>query len=141
LGDILALATEHSDIAALLQAGEETAAAEGKPLRLMAVWPRSALRDDPGALVERLFALAKEARAELTVYYHDDAAEVAVRCAQRYGAARMVMEVPSESCGGGIVAAMRCACPGIPIQFAGDNGTLGGYPSMMELARAVCVSA
>lgn len=138
--DVLVLVTEQSDIRRLLLAGESIAASEGKPLRLVSVRPRNTLRENPGAMVEGLFSMARDAHAELTVYYHDAPAEIATRCVSRYQAAIVVTGIPETLKDSETVGRLRSACPDIPIQLVDNNGMLSGYPAMLALAHAAaCV--
>lgn len=139
--DVLILATEDSDIRKLLLAGERIAAAQSRPLRLIGVKPRAALRNNPGEMVEKLFSLAREAHAGLTIYYNDDVAEVATRCVRRYAASRIITNIPSPGGDSDVIAQVHNACPQVPIQFVDERGVLKGYPTMIELARTVCCIA
>lgn len=134
--DVLVIVTDRIEIGQLLLAGESIAANEGRPLRLVAVKPRLALRENPGAQVERLFSLAKDAHAELTVYYHDDPAEIAIRCVRRYEACKMVIEIPDDLPKSVYIGRVRNACPEMPIHFVDERGVLSGYPTMYQLARS-----
>ena len=133
--EVLVLVTDRCDYQRLIWLGEEIAGSEGMPLHVISVKPRRALRDDQGAQIERLFTLARGAKAEMTVYYNDDPGRATVQHIRRYAASRVVADVPSSIRESEMIGQVRKNCPEIPIHLVDDKGMLSGYPTMFELAK------
>ncbi len=139
--EVLVLMSERCAYQRLIWAGEEIAQSEGRPLKVIGVKPRRALRENPGAELEKLFVAARSAGAEMTVYYNDDPATVAVEHIRCHGAKRMVADVPSTIRESETIGRIRSECPDLAIDFVDDRGVLSGYPTMLELAKTACAHA
>lgn len=75
---ILVLVTRQKTCEELIRAGHELATREGRPLQVLCVQPRAALRVKDAQDLEYLFSTSKSLKAEMVVYYNDDAVKTAV---------------------------------------------------------------
>jgi K+-sensing histidine kinase KdpD len=133
--EVLVLVFPRSDPKQMILAGEDVAQREGKPLRVVNIQPRKGSRQEMNASLERLFVLARGARAELAVFYSDNAAATAISVLSRNKADRVIVSVPRTVAESETIGGIRAACPDLPLQMVDERGVLSGYPAMIELAK------
>lgn len=119
---ILVCVTGQRDCDRLIRAGRKIADERSVPLRVLSVQP-AATGDTVCEELEYLRQTARDAKAEMTVYFEDDAALMAVSFAKQVGAVHIVTGM-AEAPVNGFVELIHKLLPRIPISMVAKDGTV-----------------
>ena len=119
--NVLVCVTGQRDCDRLIRVGRTIADDREIPLQVLCVQPASAGYDANCEELEYLRQTAKEMSAEMTVYFHDDAALIAVGIAKQTGTSQIVTGmagVPSN----GFIDMVHQLLPEVPIAMVSKEG-------------------
>lgn len=119
---VLVCVTGQRDCDRLIQAGKRIAEKQGVPMQVLCVQPTSAGFDSCEEL-EYLRQTARDAQAEMTVFFHDDAALVAVGFVKQIGAGQLVTGM-AEAPVNGFVEILHKLLPKVPISMVAKDGMI-----------------
>lgn len=120
---VLVCVTGQRDCDRLIRAGRKVADSLAVPLQVLCVQPASAGFDADCAELEYLRQTARGAGAEMSVYFDDDAALMAVGFAKQEGARHIVTGM-AEAPVNGFVELVHKLLPHIPISMVAKDGTI-----------------
>lgn len=120
---VLVCVTGQRDCDRLIRAGRKIADECDIPLQVLCVQPSSAGFEADGEELEYLRQTARGAKAEMTVYFEDQAPIVAVGFAKQIGAAYIVTGM-AEAPVNGFVEIIHKLLPMIPISMVAKDGTI-----------------
>ena len=117
---VLVCVTGQRDCDRLIRAGKKIADGRSIPLQVLCVQPTSAGFDADGGELEYLRQTARNARAEMSVYFHDDAPLMAAGFAKNIRAVTGMAEAPVN----GFVEILHKLLPRVPISMVAKDGTV-----------------
>lgn len=120
-GTVLVCVTGQKDCDRLIRAGRKLAGESGAALQVLCVQPASAGYDASCEELEYLRQTARDAKAEMTVIFNDDAPLVAVGFAKQIGAAHFVTGM-AEAPVNGFIELIHKLLPEIPISMVAKDG-------------------
>lgn len=120
---VLVCVTGQRDCDRLIHAGKKIADERGVPLQVLCVQPASAGFETNCEELEYLRQTARDSKAEMTVYFNDDAALVAVGVAKQTGAKHIVTGM-AEAPVNGFVEIIHKLLPAIPISMVAKDGVI-----------------
>lgn len=119
----LVCVTGQRDCDRLIRAGRKIADETGTSLQVLCVQPTSAGYETSCEELEYLRQTARDAQAEMTVYFNDDAALIAVGFVKQIGAVHIVTGMP-EAPVNGFVELIHKLLPKIPVSMVAKEGTI-----------------
>lgn len=120
---VLVCVTGQRDCDRLIHAGKKIAQERSISLQVLCVQPTSAGFETNCEELEYLRQTARDAKAEMTVYFDDDAAIVAVGFAKQLGATHIVTGM-AEAPVNGFVELIHKLLPAIPISMVAKDGVV-----------------
>lgn len=120
---VLVCVTGQRDCDRLIRAGKEISDSRSIPLQVLCVQPTSAGFDANCEELEYLRQTAKNAQAEMSVYFHDDAPLMAVGFAKKIRAEHIVTGM-AEAPVNGFVELLHKFLPQTPISMVARDGTV-----------------
>lgn len=120
---ILVCVTGQRDCDRLIRTGHRLADSHQVELQVLCVQPVSAGYDANGEELEYLRQTARDADAEMTVFFHDDAALIAVGFIKQVGAIHVVTGM-AETPLNGFVDTIHQMVPSIPISMVSKEGII-----------------
>ena len=135
---VLVCVTGQRDCDRLIKAGRKIADREGLSVQVLCVLPIQAGSKDCSEELEHLRQTARDADAEMTVFFHDDPALMAVGFVKQIGAVHIVTGM-AEAPVNGFVDVIHNLLPKIPIAMVGKDGTV--YNLLPESNRTPVVQA
>lgn len=132
---VLVLVTNQRSCDHLIHAGHALALQEKRPLRVLCIQPRKALRDGCGEDLEYLFSVSKQVEAEMYVYYNDDAIATALAYIGRQGAHALVAGEPTGR--DTFLKAIRNAFPHIPVHLGKEALPAASFRSVYGAQAAM----
>ncbi len=126
---VLVCVTGQHDCDRLIRTGKEIAGEKSLALQVLCVQPNSfGFETDCGEL-EYLRQTARDAGAEMSVYFNDDAALTAASVAKHIGAARIVTGM-AGSPASGFIEILHRLLPSVPISMVAKDRTIYNiYPA------------
>lgn len=135
---VLVCVTGQRDCDRLIKVGRKIADQEGLSVQVLCVLPIQTGSKDCSEELEYLRQTARDAKAEMTVFFHDDAALMAVGFVKQIGAVHIVTGM-AEAPVNGFVDVIHNLLPKIPIAMVGKDGTV--YNLLPENNRTSAVQA
>lgn len=133
---ILVCVTGQRDCDRLIHAGKEYAEETHLPLQVLCVQPTVNGFCAHSEEIEYLHQTSIEAGAEMTIYFHDDAALIAAGFAKQCRAVQIVTGMP-DGRPNGFVEVMHRLLPSIPISMVSKEGKIYNmYPSYRYIKPA-----
>jgi K+-sensing histidine kinase KdpD len=120
---VLVCVTGQRDCDRLIRVGKRISDERRIPLQVLCVQPTSAGFDTDGEELDYLRETARDAGAEMTVYFNDDAPLMAVGVAKQIGAVHIVTGM-AEAPVNGFVEVLHRFLPLIPISMVGKDGKI-----------------
>ncbi|WP_411676143.1 hypothetical protein [Caproicibacter sp.] len=120
---VLVCVTGQRDCDRLIRAGKKISDSQSIPLQVLCVQPTSSGFDADCEELEYLRQTAKNADAEMSVYFHDDAPLMAVGYAKSVHASHIVTGM-AEAPVNGFVEIIHKLLPRIPISMVAKDGTV-----------------
>lgn len=120
---VLVCVTGQRDCDRLIRAGKKIADSQLIPLQVLCIQPTSAGFDANCEELEYLRQTAKNANAEMSVYFHDDAPLMAAGVAKNIHAVHIVTGM-AEAPVNGFVEIIHKLLPNIPISMVAKDGTV-----------------
>ena len=120
---ILVCVTGQKDCDRLIRTGRRLADSHHTDLQVLCVQPVSAGYDANGEELEYLRQTARDASAEMTVFFHDDAALIAVGFMKQVGAIHVVTGM-AEAPINAFVDTIHKMVPSIPISMVSKEGII-----------------
>lgn len=136
---VLVCVTGQRDCDRLIHAGQLLAQEQGTQLQVLCVQPTSKGADADCEELEYLRQTARDADAEMTVYFHDDAPYVAAAFARQIRAGSIVTGM-AETPVNGFVEVLHSLLPRVPIAMVAKDRKVynicpAGTDSQQRLAR------
>ncbi len=129
---VLVCVTGQRDCDRLIRAGRKTADERGASLQVLCVQPASAGYETNCEELEYLRQTARDAKAEMTVYFNDEAALVAVGFVKQTGATHIVTGM-AEAPANGFIETIHNLLPKVPISMVARDGIIYNiYPSNLD---------
>jgi K+-sensing histidine kinase KdpD len=126
---ILVCVTGQHDCDRLIRAGRKIADERSVPLQVLCVQPASSGFETSCEELEYLRQTARDAKAEMSVYFNDDAALVAVSLVKQIGATHIVTGM-AEAPINGFIEIIHKLLPKTPISMVAKDGMIYNiYPS------------
>ena len=122
-GAVLVCVTGQRDCDRLIKAGKRIAEERSIPLYVLCVQPTSAGFDADCEELEYLRQTSRDVQAEMSVYFHDDAALLAVGFVKQIGATHIVTGM-AEAPVNGFVEVLHKLLPRIPISMVAKDGII-----------------
>jgi K+-sensing histidine kinase KdpD len=119
----LVCVTGQRDCDRLIRAGKKIAEESATSLQVLCVQPTSAGFETNCSELEYLRQTARDAKAEMTVYFNDEAVLIAVGFAKQIGAAHLVTGM-AEAPVNGFIEMIHKLLPKIPISMVAKDGTI-----------------
>ena len=120
---VLVCVTGQRDCDRLIRTGRKIADELALPLRVLCVEPASAGFEGNCEELEYLRQTARDAQAEMTVYFNDDAALMAVSVAKKLGVKHIVTGM-AEAPVNGFVEMIHKFLPRMPISMVAKDGKI-----------------
>jgi K+-sensing histidine kinase KdpD len=120
---ILVCVTGQRDCDRLIRAGRKIADERSTPLQVLCVLPTSSGFDTSCEELEYLRQTSRDAKAEMTVYFNDDAALVAVGFVKQIGAIHIITGM-AEAPVNGFVEIIHNFLPKVPISMVAKDGMI-----------------
>jgi K+-sensing histidine kinase KdpD len=120
---VLVCVTGQRDCDRLIRAGKKIADDRSIPLQVLCVQPTSAGYETSCEELEHLRQTSRDAKAEMTVYFNDDAALVAVGFVKQIGATHIVTGM-AEAPVNGFVEIIHKFLPKVPISMVAKDGMI-----------------
>lgn len=120
---VLVCVTGQRDCDRLIRTGRKIADELALPLRVLCVQPASAGFEGNCEELEYLRQTARDAQAEMTVYFNDDAALMAVSVAKKIGVRHIVTGM-AEAPVNGFVEMIHKFLPHMPISMVAKDGKI-----------------
>ena len=136
---ILVCVTGQRDCDRLIRAGRKISDERSTPLQVLCIQPTSSGFETSCEELEYLRQTARDANAEMTVYFNDDAALMAVGFVKQIGAIHIVTGM-AEAPVNGFVELIHKLLPKIPISMVAKDGmTYNIFPveSKQQTAKLV----
>lgn len=126
---VLVCVTGQRDCDRLIRVGKTYAEAGQLSLQVLCVQPTANGFCAHSEEIEYLYQMSTEAGAEMTIYFHDDAALIAAGFAKQCRVTQIITGMPDGS-PNGFVEVMHHLLPEIPISMVSVKGTIYNmYPS------------
>lgn len=132
----LVCVTGQRDCDRLIRAGKKIAEDSATSLQVLCVQPTSSGFDANCSELEYLRQTARDAKAEMTVYFNDEAALIAVGFAKQIGAAHLVTGM-AEAPVNGFIEIIHKLLPKIPISMVAKDGTIYNICPQTKKERSV----
>ena len=120
---VLVCVTGQHDCDRLIRTGKEIAEEESLSMQVLCVQPNSSGFETDCEELEYLRQTARDAGAEMSVYFNDDAALTAASLAKHIGAAHIVTGV-AGSPAGEFIEMLHRLLPSIPISMVAKDRTI-----------------
>lgn len=120
---VLVCVTGQRDCDRLIRVGKRIADSRSIPLQVLCVQPTSSGFDADGDELEYLRQTARDAQAEMSVYFHDDAPLMAAGFVKNIRAEHIVTGM-AETPVNGFVEILHKLLPKIPISMVARDGTV-----------------
>jgi K+-sensing histidine kinase KdpD len=120
---VLVCVTGQHDCDRLIRTGKKIADELALPLRVLCIQPASAGFEGNCEELEYLRQTARDAGAEMTVYFNDDASLMAVSVAKKLGTKHIVTGMP-EAPVNGFVEIIHKLLPQVPISMVAKGGKI-----------------
>ena len=120
---ILVCVTGQRDCDRLIRAGRQISDERSIPLQVLCVQPASAGFETSCEELEYLRQTARDAKAEMTVYFNDDAALMTVSFVKQIGAIHIVTGM-AEAPVNGFVELIHKLLPKIPVSMVAKDGMI-----------------
>lgn len=120
---VLVCVTGQHDCDRLIRAGKQIAEERGISMQVLCVQPTSAGYDASGDELEYLRQTARDASAEMSVFFDDEAVLIAVSFIKKTGATHIVTGM-AEAPINGFVEVIHKLVPNIPISMVSREGTI-----------------
>ncbi len=120
---VLVCVTGQHDCDRLIRVGKDLAEEKSVSLQVLCVQPTSSGFEADGEELEYLRQTARDAKAEMTVYFDDEAPIVAVGFAKQMGAVQIVTGM-AEAPVNGFVELIHKLLPSIPIAMVAKDGVV-----------------
>ena len=111
---VLVCVTDQFSCERLIVAGRKIADNLGLPLEVLSIQPEQGPAEKRGLELEYLFEKACENNAEMTIYYHNDAALMAAGHIRKYHVRHIVTGMP-DGTGYGFMELLHQLCPDRPL--------------------------
>lgn len=111
---VLVCVTDQFSCERLIVAGRKIADNLGLPLEVLSIQPEQGPAEKRGLELEYLFEKACENNAEMTIYYHNDAALMAAGHIRKYHVRHIVTGMP-DGTGYGFMELLHQLCPDLPL--------------------------
>ena len=132
---VLVCVTGQRDCDRLILAGKSLADNMGIALQVLCVQPTANGFCARSGEVEYLYQTSKDAGAEMTIYFHDDAALIAAGFVKQVNAKHIVTGMP-DGRSNGFVEMVHRLVPEIPVSMVSKDGkTYNMYPAAPRPAR------
>ena len=118
---ILVCVTGQRDCDRLIRSGKELAEQRNLPLQVLCVQPVLKGFDVRSEEIEYLYQMSRDAGAEMTIYFHDDAALVAAGFVLQVRAEHIVTGMP-DGRANGFVEIVHRLTPDVPISMVSKDG-------------------
>ncbi|NLJ31897.1 MAG: hypothetical protein GX424_09915 [Clostridiales bacterium] len=118
---VLVCVTGQRDCDRLIRAGRKLADERGVPLQVLSVQPENSASEASCEELEYLRQTARDAKAEMTVIFNNDAPLVAVGFIKQIGATHLVTGM-TESPVNGFIEMIHKLLPKIPIAMVAKDG-------------------
>jgi len=135
----LVCVTGQRDCDRLIRAGKKIAEESSTPLQVLCVQPTSAGFETSCEELEYLRQTARDAKAEMTVYFNDDAALLAVGFVKQIGATHLVTGM-AEAPVNGFIETIHKLLPKIPISMVAKDGMIYNICPVVKKERAAKLS-
>ena len=122
-GAVLVCVTGQRECDRLIKAGKQIAEERSIPVHVLCVQPTSAGFDADCEELEYLRQTSRDVQAEMSVYFHDDAALLAVGFVKQIGATHIVTGM-AEASVNGFVEVLHKLLPRIPISMVAKDGII-----------------
>ena len=122
-GTVLVCVTGQRDCDRLIRAGRQIAQERSIPMQVLCVQPMSSGFETSCEELEYLRQTARDASADMTVYFNDEAALIAVGFVKQIGASHIVTGM-AEAPVNGFVEVLHKLLPRIPISMVAKDGTI-----------------
>lgn len=120
---VLVCVTGQHDCDRLIHAGKKIAQERSVPLQVLCVQPTSSGFDTNCEELEYLRQTARDAKAEMSVYFESETALIAVGFAKQIGATHIVTGM-AEAPVNGFVEMIHKLLPAIPISMVAKDGVI-----------------
>ncbi|HAH77998.1 MAG TPA: hypothetical protein DEB16_02895 [Ruminococcaceae bacterium] len=120
---VLVCVTGQRDCDRLIRAGKKIADELSVPLKVLCVQPTSAGFDTDCEELEYLRQTARDADAEMSVYFNDDAPLMAAGVAKKEGAVHIVTGM-AEAPANGFIEILHKLLPHLPISMVSKSGKI-----------------
>lgn len=132
---VLVCVTGQRDCDRLIKVGRQIADQEGLPVQVLCVLPIQAGGKDCSEELEYLRQTARDADAEMTVFFHDEPALMAVGFVKQINAVHIVTGM-AEAPVNGFVEVVHNLLPKIPVAMVGKDGTVYHlYPQSTQTSK------
>ena len=136
---ILVCVTGQRDCDRLIVAGKKLAEKENVPLQVLCIQPMNDGYCAKSDEMEYLYQVTKEAGAEMTIFFQDDAPVIAAGFAKQVGAKHIVTGMP-DGRANGFVQTVHYLIPKVPISMVAEDSTIYHiYPSLALKRKSVPV--
>lgn len=126
---VLACVTSQKDCDRLILVGKEIAEERQVPLQVLCVQPTTNGYCVDSEEIEHLYQVTRDAGAEMTIFFHNDAPLIAAGFIKQVGAKHIVTGMP-DGRANGFVEMVHRFFPKIPISMVSSEGTIYNmYPS------------
>ena len=130
----LVCVTGQRDCDRLIRAGKKIAEDCDTTLQVLCVQPTSSGFETSCEELEYLRQTARDAKAEMTVYFNDDAALIAVGFTKQIGATHIVTGM-AEASVNGFIEIIHKLLPKIPISMVAKDGTIYNILPAVKIKR------
>jgi len=120
---ILVCVTGQHDCDRLIRVGKKLSDERSLPLQVLCVQPTSSGYETDGRELEYLRETARDAEAEMSIYFHDDAPLMAAGFAEKIHADHIVTGM-AETSVNGFIEIIHKLLPQVPISMVARDGTI-----------------
>ena len=131
---VLVCVTGQRDCDRLIRVGKQMAEESGACLQVLCVQPTANGFHVGGQEIEYLYQTTREAGAEMTIYFHDDAALIAAGFVKQGNAHRVVTGMP-DGRANGFVETIHQLVPKVTISMVSKDETVYNMMPQQEPAR------
>jgi K+-sensing histidine kinase KdpD len=132
----LVCVTGQRDCDRLIRAGKKIAEESATPLQVLCVQPTSSGFETSCQELEYLRQTARDAKAEMTIFFNDDAALIAVGFAKQIGATHLVTGM-AEAPVNGFIEIIHKLLPRVPISMVAKDGMIYNICPATKKERAI----
>lgn len=127
---VLVCVTGQRDCDRLILVGKALAQSRQVPLQVLCVQPMNNGFDVKSDEIEHLYQVTRDAGAEMTIFFHDEAPLIAAGFVKQVGAKHIVTGMP-DGRANGFVEIIHQLMPMVPITMVSEGGKLYNmYPSL-----------